>query len=290
MKDLDHFLGVGFMNRINFLCRKALTPVTIMVIPHENLKSLNIKIPSIGIFSALLLSVIGAFYIFSLAANGLEYPALVEKVHFYGKHFSQWSSTVSALKEVDEDFRRLFSLKSKEKILETIDTSYSGSIDIQNLMLDLQKSIETVDEIKDFLRSQKDIYLATPKGYPINGNVTSLYGKRENPFSKIAGYHSGIDISASPGTPIRATADGAVSHAGWTLNNGYLVILEHGFGFSTIYAHNQKNAVKKGQIVKRGNIIGYVGSTGKSTGPHVHYEIWEKGRNVNPKKYLQGGT
>ena len=278
------------MNRIKFLYRKALTPVTIMVIPHETLKSLNIKIPSIGIFFALLLSVMGAFYVISLAANGLEYPALVEKVDFYGKHFSQWSSTVSALKEVDEDFRRLFSLKSKEKILETIDTAYSGSIDIQNLMLDLQKSIETVDEIKDFLRIQKDIYLATPKGYPVNGNVTSLYGKREDPFSKISSHHSGIDISASPGTPIRATADGAVSHAGWTLNNGYLVIVEHGFGFSTIYAHNQKNAVKKGQIVKRGNVIGYVGSTGKSTGPHVHYEIWEKGRNVNPQKYLQGST
>ena len=290
MKDFEHFLGVGFMNRINFLYKKALTPVTIMVIPHENLKSVNIKIPSIGIFFALLLSVIGAFYVFSLAAHGLEYPALVEKVHFYGQHFSQWSSTVSALKEVDEDFRKLFSLKSKEKILETIDTSYSGSIDIQNLMLDLQKSIETVDEIKDFLRIQKDIYLATPQGYPVNGNVTSLYGKRENPFSKITSNHSGIDISASPGTPIRATADGAVSHAGWTLNNGHVVILEHGFGFSTIYAHNQKNAVKKGRIVKRGNIIGYVGSTGKSTGPHVHYEIWEKGRNVNPKKYLQGGA
>ena len=276
------------MNKIYFLFKKALTPVTIMVIPHENLRSLNIKIPSIGIFSILLLTVMGGFYVFSLAANGLEYPALVEKVDFYTKQFSQWNATVSAIKEVDEDFRRIFSLKSKERILETIDTAYSGSIDIQNLMLDLQKSIETVDEIKDYLRIQKDIYLATPKGYPVNGNVTSPYGKRENPFSKIAGYHSGIDMSASPGTPIRATADGVVSHSGWTVYSGYVVVLEHGFSFSTVYAHNRKNAVEKGQKVKRGDIIGYVGSTGKSTGPHVHYEIWEKGKNVNPQKFLQG--
>ncbi len=278
------------MNKISFLLKKVLTPVTIMVIPHENLKSLNIKIPSLAIFSTLLLSAIGAFYLFSLAANGLAYPNLVEKVDFYSKQFSQWNSTISALKQVDEDFRRIFSLKSKEKILEAIDTSYSGSIDIQNLMSELQKSIETVDEIKDYLRIQKDIYLATPKGYPVNGNVTSPYGKREHPFTHIKSYHSGIDISASPGTPIRATADGIVGHSGWTPSNGYVVILEHGFGFSTIYAHNQKNAVKKGQIVKRGNIIGYVGSTGKSTGPHVHYEIWEKGRNVNPKNFLRGGA
>jgi murein DD-endopeptidase MepM/ murein hydrolase activator NlpD len=67
-----------------------------------------------------------------------------------------------------------------------------------------------------------------------------------------------------------------------------VVVLEHGFSFSTVYAHNRKNAVEKGQKVKRGDIIGYVGSTGKSTGPHVHYEIWEKGKNVNPQKFLQG--
>jgi murein DD-endopeptidase MepM/ murein hydrolase activator NlpD len=276
------------MNKIGFLLKKTLIPVTIMVIPHENLKSLNIKIPSIGIFLTLLLSAIGAFYVFSLAANGLAYPNLVERVDFYNKQFSQWNSTISALREADEDFRRIFSLKSKERILEIIDTSYSGSIDIQALMAELQKSIETVDEIKDYLRIQKDIYLATPKGYPINGNVTSLYGKRDHPFTKINTYHSGIDISASPGTPIRATADGVVSHSGWTPYRGYLVVLEHGFGFSTVYAHNRKNAVKMSQKVKRGAIIGYVGSTGKSTGPHVHYEIWEKGKNVNPKKFLQG--
>ena len=278
------------MNKLRFLLKIALTPVTIMVIPHGNLKSLNVKIPSFAILFTLLMSVIGSFYICSLAVNGLEYAAMAEKVDFYTKQFSQWHATASALREMEDDFRRIFSVKSKEKILETIDASSSGSIDIQNLMVELQKSVEMADEIKDYLRKQKDIYSATPKGFPTMGRVTSPYGKRENPFSGNPSHHSGIDIAASPGTPIRATADGAVSHAGWTLNNGHVVILEHGFGFSTIYAHNQKNAVKNGQIVKRGNIIGYVGSTGKSTGPHVHYEIWEKGKNVNPKKYLQGGS
>jgi len=279
-----------WMNKVRFLFKIALTPVTIMVIPHGNLKFLNVKIPSFGIFFILLMSVVGSSYICSLAVNGWEYAAMAEKVDFYTRQFSQWQATASALREVEDDFRRIFSIKSKEKILETIDASSSGSIDIQNLMVELQKSVETADEIKDYLRKQKDIYSATPKGFPVMGRVTSSYGKRENPFSGNPSNHSGMDIAASSGTPIRATADGAVSHAGWTLNNGHVVILEHGFGFSTIYAHNQKNAVKKGQIVKRGNIIGYVGSTGKSTGPHVHYEIWEKGKNVNPKKYLQGGS
>ena len=282
------FLRGISMKKIRYLFKKALTPVTIMVIPHENLRSLNIKIPSIGIFSILLLSAIGGFYVFSLAVNGLEYPALVKKVDFYTKQFSQWNATASSLQEVEKDFRRIFSLKTKEKVLETVETTYSGSIDIQTLMSELQKSIATVDEIKDYLRMQKDIYLAIPKGYPVHGHITSPYGNREDPFSKTTSYHSGVDISASLETSIRATADGVVSFSGWTLSSGHVVVLEHGFGFSTVYAHNKKNAVKIGQKIKKGDIIGHVGSTGKSTGPHVHYEIWEKGKNVNPQKFLQG--
>jgi murein DD-endopeptidase MepM/ murein hydrolase activator NlpD len=273
------------MKKIRFLFKKMLTPVTIMVIPHENLRSLNIQIPTIGIFFTLLLSVMGGFQIFSLMTDGLKYPGLVEKVDFYSKQFSQWNSTVSSLREVEQDFRKIFSLKSKEKVLEAIDTSYSGSIDIQNLMGELQKKIETVDEIKDYLRIQKDIYSATPRGYPVSGTITSPYGEREDPFTNFPTFHSGIDISGSPGTPIQASADGIVSYSGWTQHGGHVVVLEHAPGFSTVYAHNKKNAVKVGRKVKRGDVLGYLGSTGKSTGPHVHYEIWEKGKTVDPRKF-----
>jgi murein DD-endopeptidase MepM/ murein hydrolase activator NlpD len=195
-----------------------------------------------------------------------------------------------ALKEAEKDFRRIFSLQSKEKILETIDTSYSGSIDIRSLMLELEKSAENVAAIKDYLRVQKDIYLATPKGFPVQGSVTSAYGKRKNPITQMDDFHSGIDISASSGTPIRATADGVVGYSGRTAHSGNVIILKHGFGFSTVYAHNKKNVVKVGQKIKRGDLLGYVGSTGKSTGPHVHYEIWVKEKAVNPRDFLQGGA
>ncbi|HYB19578.1 MAG TPA: M23 family metallopeptidase [Thermodesulfobacteriota bacterium] len=276
------------MKKIRTLLKKGFTPITIMVVPHDNLRSLNIRIPVLGILFTLILSAIGGFYIFSLAANGMEYQSLIAQVDFYQKQFSQWNSTVFALKEVEEDFRKIFSVKSKEKVLQTMDTSYSGSVDLQHLTAELQKSVETVDAIKDYLRIQKDIYLATPKGYPVNGSITSPFGARENPFSKMPSFHSGIDISASPGTSIQATADGVVSYSGWTQNSGYVVAIEHGLGFSTIYAHNKKNIVSVGQKVKRGEVIGYVGSTGKSTGPHVHYEVWEKGKHVNPQKFLRG--
>jgi len=276
------------MDRIRFLLRKALTPFTIMVIPHENLKPLNLKVPLIGILFSLLFLTVGVIQIYKVIVNGLKYPFLKQKVNFYTQQFSEWNCTVAALKETERDFRRIFSFKSKDKVLDTIQTSYSGDIDIENLMGEIQKTVERVDEIKDYLRIQKDIYMATPKGYPAESHISSPYGKRKSPFSAERTFHGGVDISATPGTPIRATADGVVSYSGRTQSSGYVVLIEHGCGFSTAYAHNRGNVVKVGQKVKRGEIVGYVGSTGKSTGPHVHYEVWEKGKRINPNKFLQG--
>ena len=276
------------MNKIGRLFKRALTPVTIMVIPHGNPKPLNLKIPAVGILVGLLLLVVGAVRIYGVVMDGLKYPFLVGQVEYYGQQFAQWKSTATALHEVEGDFRRIFSLKSKDKVLETVDTSYVGSVDLQQLMEELRKAADRVDGIKDYLRIQKDLYLATPKGCPVEGSISSPYGKRENPITGNEGFHSGIDISASPGAPILATAEGVVSHSGWTPHSGNVVVLEHGCGFSTIYAHNKKNAVKLGQKVKRGEVIGYVGSTGNSTGPHVHYEVWKDGKHVNPQHYFKG--
>ncbi len=103
-------------------------------------------------------------------------------------------------------------------------------------------------------------------------------------------FHSGLDISANPGDAIRATADGVVSHSAWSQNSGFVVVLEHGCGYSTIYARGNSNAVKAGQKVKAGDIVAYAGSTGKSTGPHVHYEVWKDGKNVKPQEYLRRRT
>jgi len=276
------------MDRIRFLFRKALTPITIMVVPHENLKPLNLKAPFFGILLTLLFLTVGVIQTYRLVVNGLKYPFLMERVDFYTQKFSEWNSTVTALKETERDFRSIFSLKHKDKILDTMNTSYSGDVDIENLMGEIQKASERVDEIKDYLRIQKDLYMATPKGFPAEGDISSPYGWRDNPFGGERTFHSGVDISGPPGTPIRATADGVVSYSGWTQYSGYVVLIEHGCGFSTAYAHNRSNTVKVGQRVKRGEIIGYIGSSGKSTGPHVHYGVWEKGKSVNPSKFLQG--
>ncbi len=136
------------MDRFYFLFKKALTPITIMVIPHENLKSFNIRIPLIGILLSLLILVAGAVQTCRLMMNGLRYPAVMAKVDFYSKKFSEWNATVTALKQGERDFRRIFSLKSKENVLDATDPSYSGDFDIQDLMGEIQRNVERVDEIQ----------------------------------------------------------------------------------------------------------------------------------------------
>ena len=276
------------IHKIKMLCKKAFTPVTIMLIPHSSTKPLNLKIPSIGILVSILLWIFGTIYMFSIAVNAFEYKSMKNKLNYYSKQFSELRVTMWSLKKAEKEFRRLFSLDSKEKVLENIDKPSSGSIDLENLKNEIAKSMERIGEIKNYLRLQKNIYLATPAGFPIRGTITSNYGKRENPISGKEEFHSGIDIATSPGTPISATADGIVSFSGWNGGSGNLVVLEHGFGFSTFYAHNKKNIVKVGQKVRRGDVIGYIGSTGNATGPHIHYEIWKNGRSVNPNKYIEG--
>jgi len=277
------------MYKVRRLLKKAFTPITIMLIPHTDRKSVSIKVPSIGILASLILWCIGMGYVFSIAVDAFEYNNMKQKVNYYSAQFMEMQSTVAALKKAEADFQKLFSFKSKEKVLESIDTSDTGSIDIDNLKKQIMTSSETISEIREYLRKQHDHYVSTPKGWPVDGgHITSFFGGRDHPRSGDHQFHTGVDIAAESGWPVKATADGVVSFADWSGGSGNLVAIEHGFGFSTYYAHNRRLSVRIGQTVKRGDVIGYVGSTGNSTGPHVHYEVWKDGKPMNPSGYLDG--
>ncbi len=276
------------MHKIRGVIRKAFTPMTIMLIPHSNHRSINLKIPSIGVFLSVALWLIGTVYVFSVAVDVLEYNRMKQKLGYYSAQFLELKSTISSLKEAEAQFSRIFSFKTKEQVLKHIDTSDSGSIDMENIKNQIKISMESIGEIKDYLGQQKNIYLSTPIGWPVAGHITSGFGERSDPRSGEPKFHSGLDIGAEPGSPVKATADGIVSFAGWSGGGGNLVVIEHGFGYSTYYAHNRLLAVKAGQKVRRGEIVSYVGSTGNSTGPHVHYEVWKEGRAIDPQKFLQG--
>lgn len=123
---------------------------------------------------------------------------------------------------------------------------------------------------------------SSPGGLPISGRLSSQYGLRVHPIMGGMRWHNGVDLAAPAGTPIRATSAGVVSRADWTGGYGLLVELDNGAGLQTLYGHMSRIAVSAGQKVQMGDVLGYVGSTGLSTGPHVHYEVRRDGRSVDP--------
>jgi murein DD-endopeptidase MepM/ murein hydrolase activator NlpD len=127
---------------------------------------------------------------------------------------------------------------------------------------------------------------ATPSIWPAHGWLTGTFGGRSDPFSGEPAYHQGLDIATEKGQPIFATADGVIDSASYTGDYGNLIVITHGFGLTTRYGHMASFAVKPGAQVKRGDVIGYVGSTGRSTGTHVHYEILANGKLINPLQLL----
>ena len=123
-------------------------------------------------------------------------------------------------------------------------------------------------------------------GWPVSGEITSPYGYRVHPIWGTTIYHSGIDIGVDEGTPVHAADSGVIVWSGWMGGYGYAVVIDHGNGLSTLYGHNSELAVDEGQSVSKGQVVAYAGSTGNSTGPHVHFEVRENGDPVDPMGYL----
>jgi len=157
-------------------------------------------------------------------------------------------------------------------------------IDAVRQAIDLRR--ESQEEIQGFLNDQRSLLAAKPQGWPVKGWVTSGFGMRNSPFTGKRKMHEGLDIAARTGTPVMASADGIVSQAETVTGYGKLVVIDHGYGYKTYYAHNSRIFVKVGQRVKRGERISAVGNTGSSTGSHCHYEVRRNGIPVNPRKFL----
>jgi len=275
------------MNKIKLFLRKSFTTVTIMVVPHSKLKPLRISVPLIGLFSCLFLSIVGAGFIISVGVNTIEYYGMKKKLSYVSSQFSELRVVMHSLKKADAEFSKLLSLKSKKNILEEADVENTGSLNIELLKKQVSETIQSVSEIRQYIEEQKNIYHATPTGWPIKGTINSGFGLRIHPISGGRISHSGMDIGAAIGTPIKATADGIVSFSSWHNDSGNIVVLEHGRGFTTVYAHNKENQVKVGQKVKRGQTVAVSGSTGATTGPHLHYEVWKNKRPIDPASFLK---
>jgi murein DD-endopeptidase MepM/ murein hydrolase activator NlpD len=154
---------------------------------------------------------------------------------------------------------------------------------IRDLLSSLEQQLESA---RSGVERRRALAAATPSIWPVTGWLSSSVGNRKDPFTGRSAYHVGLDIVADKGRPVLATADGEIATAGWVGDYGNLVVIRHSFGIETRYGHLARTNVRPGQTVRRGDVIGFVGSTGRSTSPHLHYEVWLNNRIINPLRLL----
>ena len=157
---------------------------------------------------------------------------------------------------------------------------------LDNLENKIDQSKQDNEELAKFLDDQKLLLASTPSIWPTKGWLSSRFGYRTSPFTKKREFHKGIDISTRMGAPILSPANGLVLFTGWKRGYGRVIVIKHGSGLKTKYAHLKKGLVKKGQYVKKGETIGLVGNSGRTTGSHLHYEVHLNNVPVNPLRYI----
>jgi murein DD-endopeptidase MepM/ murein hydrolase activator NlpD len=178
-------------------------------------------------------------------------------------------------------------LERNAAVSEVAKVSLSSPEDTFGVLRDLLNGLESrLRFVRRDVERREALASATPSIWPTHGWLTGTFGGRSDPFSGEPAFHQGLDISTDKGQPVLATADGAVESASYTGDYGNLVIVGHGFGLMTRYGHLSAFGVKAGQTVKRGDVIGYVGATGRATGSHLHYEILVNGKLINPLQLL----
>ncbi len=179
-------------------------------------------------------------------------------------------------------------LPSKDKAIGEDFNFYPEVIDYRVVSLKVQQITEAISSTKKFLYEQDNVQRKLPYFWPtVGGHFTSFYGPRLSPFGYKTDFHYGVDLANPIGTPIYSAAEGIVEMAVYS-NSGYgmHVQVAHGYGFATMYAHMNSIYVRSGQMVSKGQVIGTVGNTGHSTGPHLHYEVHIYGEKVNPIHYM----
>lgn len=168
-----------------------------------------------------------------------------------------------------------------------VGASLSSPEDTFGVLRTLLQGLESrLRYVRKDVEQREALAAATPSIWPAHGWLTGTFGGRSDPFTHEPGFHQGLDISLDKGSPVFATADGTVESASYNGDYGNLIVLRHAFGLATRYGHLSAFAAKPAQSVKRGDIIGYVGATGRATGSHLHYEILANGQLMNPLKLL----
>ncbi len=295
---------------------------TFVVIPPRTSKVVRLKIPQPLLLGGLVLviafAVIGAVAIYravtlqgelhayqQLKSDYLRQQVSIKKV---ANEVDDFKGQIDRLRELDYKLRLITDLEierpgpsvygiggfadgNDEELLKQANQSGMDLIALLNKDLArLEKMAryqeESFNNLKAHLADKKDVIERTPYRWPVRGFISSTFGPRSDPFTGTQRMHSAIDIVAPKGTPIQSPADGIVTYAGPDPGLGNMLVIDHGYGVLTRYGHNNANLVREGQRVKRGDVVATVGSTGRSTGPHLHYEVHINDVAINPLKLI----
>ncbi len=288
--------------------------------PNERVRTLSIsksvlKTVFLAFIGVMLLSVYLVYEYRDVKGKVWELQAVREElmqqktqVQSFALNMLDYKRQMFLLRDLDTKLRRVVSLGPRDKAQQLLGIGGPDELGLQNLAnLGEKKQEEALKEMHqeltqlrgaaskqetslqmliEYFEDKRSLYASTPSVWPIRGWVTSPFGNRTSPFSGILKFHEGIDIAAQTGTPVMAPADGMVMKAGFSSGYGNVVELSHGYGIKTVFAHNSRLNVKVGQRVKRGEVISYVGDSGSSTGPHLHYEVRLNNLPVNPVRYM----
>lgn len=309
-------MKLGFFKRLKKILSQKVTLMFILYGPQGPVKKNFSILFLVTIF--LLWTVFTGVTVY-LATKNFDYwstklkiAVLGTKYEFLNKELSKTWELLAKVEDNDRMLRKLLNMKTKKEIIinspdklgeggpslnqaalvmnlvrapqEVSIVDYKQHFDL--IRQKVKEQLESYNEIIDYIKLQKELYKYTPLIWPCYGRVVSPFGWRIHPVYGEPHFHTGIDIANNIGTPIHATADGTVKYTGWQEGYGKVVVLEHKFGYSTVYGHLSTIKVKPGQKISRGEVVGLMGDTGTSTGPHLHYEVWKDSRICNPVKFV----
>lgn len=273
----------------------------ILVLAHSLHGRLRrIHIPHTFIYGVLALALLGCISLFGFVSSYVRmawkvanYNSLRQEVASLRARYDNLQKTANQTKE---QLATLQMFASEVSVAYGIKRKLEGPADIASegsLRPTFSESLEEYQLLRTAVLTQTHRRLpsifqtnARPSIWPVEGVLRGGFGSRIDPFSGEGAWHTGVDISAPVGTPVRSTADGMVLYSGPMSGYGKLLVVDHGSGFRTYYAHLSRLAVMHGQEVRRGDIIGAVGITGRATAPHLHYEVRQGGSPVNPYSFL----
>jgi murein DD-endopeptidase MepM/ murein hydrolase activator NlpD len=281
---------------------------TVIFVPHARAKFRKLKVPhhllgagALLLGTSLILSGFFSVQYFTSLSQSHELHRLKKENRELQSSNEQFSKSVEELRgqlrSVEERTRKLAIIAGLNPQEIQTPGGVGGLVSDSTVVSPHQDEIDRMtfrsrrltgdlEVLENRLDERERLWSSTPSITPVRGLLTDSYGGRSDPFTGRPGTHSGIDIATPQGRPIIAPADGVVAKAEWASGYGKVVYISHGYGYSTRYGHLSKINVKAGQRVKRGDVIGLVGSTGRSTGPHLHYEVRLNGQPMNPMEFI----